>query len=171
VAPSGRRLRPQPGVAGADDIIDILGLGELRDRPTGDLSTGTRCIVELGCLLAQDPAVVLLDEPSAGIAQRESEELGPLLRRVQQQTGGSLVIIEHDMALLAGLCDVLVALEQGAVIAWGPPDAVLGDPPGPGLLPGHRARRRRRDQLTDHEGSLRVATGRGGRGGRASRTP
>jgi branched-chain amino acid transport system ATP-binding protein len=112
----------------ADEIIELLGLGELRDRPTGDLSTGTRRIVELGCLLAHDPAVVLLDEPSAGIAQRESEELGPLLRRVQQQTGCSLVVIEHDMALLAGLCDVLVALEQGAVIAWGPPDEVLGDP-------------------------------------------
>ena len=57
---------------------------------------------------------MLLDEPSAGVAQRETEALGPLLRRVQAETGCSLVIIEHDMALLSSLCDGFVALEQGA---------------------------------------------------------
>jgi branched-chain amino acid transport system ATP-binding protein len=61
------------------------------------------------------------------VAQRETEALGPMLRRVQQQTGCSLVVIEHDMALLSSLCDALVALEQGAVIAWGAPDDVLAD--------------------------------------------
>ena len=110
-----------------DELIDILGLRAYRDHPTGELSTGTRRIVELGCLLAHDPAVVLLDEPSAGVAQRETEALGPLLRQVQVQTGCSLVVIEHDMALLSSLCDGLVALEQGAVIAWGEPDDVLAD--------------------------------------------
>ena len=111
----------------ADELIEILGLGAYRDRPTGELSTGTRRIVELGCLLAHNPAVVLLDEPSAGVAQRETEALGPMLRRVQAQTGCSLVIIEHDMSLLSSICDALVALEQGSVIAWGAPDDVLAD--------------------------------------------
>jgi ABC-type branched-subunit amino acid transport system ATPase component/ABC-type branched-subunit amino acid transport system permease subunit len=111
----------------AAELVDLLGLGIYRDHPTGELSTGTRRIVELGCLLAHDPAVVLLDEPSAGVAQRETEALGPLLRRVQMQTGCSLVVIEHDMALLSSLCDALVALEQGSVIAWGAPDDVLAD--------------------------------------------
>jgi ABC-type branched-subunit amino acid transport system ATPase component len=111
----------------AGELIDLLGLRSYRDHPTGELSTGTRRIVELGCLLAHDPAVVLLDEPSAGVAQRETEALGPLLRRVQQQTGCSLVIIEHDMALLSSLCDALIALEEGAVIAAGPPEQVLAD--------------------------------------------
>jgi ABC-type branched-subunit amino acid transport system ATPase component len=87
-----------------------------------------RRIVELACLLAQDPAVVLLDEPSAGVAQRETEALGPLLRRVQADTGCSMVIIEHDMALLSSLCDTFVALEQGRVIAGGTPGQVLADP-------------------------------------------
>ena len=112
----------------ADELIALLGLDGFRHRPTGELSTGTRRIVELACLLGQDPAVVLLDEPTAGVAQAETEALVPLLRRVQAETGCSLVVIEHDMALLSALCDEFVALEQGRVIARGTPAEVLGDP-------------------------------------------
>ncbi len=112
----------------ADELIETLGLGAFAERPTGELSTGTRRIVELAGLLAQDPAVVLLDEPTAGVAQAETEALGPMLRRVQADVGCSLVVIEHDMALLRGLCDELVALEQGRVIARGAPADVLADP-------------------------------------------
>jgi ABC-type branched-subunit amino acid transport system ATPase component len=93
-----------------------------------DLSTGTRRIVELACALAMDPAVLLLDEPSAGVAQRDTEALGPLLRRVQHETGAAIVIIEHDMSLLTGLCDELVALENGHVIFQGAPAEVLAHP-------------------------------------------
>ena len=94
----------------------MLGLANFASTPIADLSTGTRRIVELACALAMDPAVLLLDEPSAGIAQRDTEALGPLLRRIQQETGAAIVIIEHDMALLTTLCDELVALENGVVI-------------------------------------------------------
>ena len=79
-------------------------------------------------MLAHDPAVMLLDEPSAGIAQREAEALGPLLARVQKETGCSLLVIEHDMPLVSDLCDRLVALELGTVIAEGRPDEVLSHP-------------------------------------------
>src|SRR5207244_3557527 len=96
--------------------------------PVADLSTGTRRIVEPACVLAMDPAVILLDEPSAGVAQKDTEALGPLLRKVQAETGSAIVIIEHDMALLASLCDELIALEQGAVICTGTPDEVLTHP-------------------------------------------
>jgi ABC-type branched-subunit amino acid transport system ATPase component/ABC-type branched-subunit amino acid transport system permease subunit len=112
----------------ADELVTLLGLTPFRDRPTGELSTGTRRIVELACLLAQDPAVVLLDEPTAGVAQAETEALAPMLRRVQAETGCSLVVIEHDMGLLQELCDTFVALEQGRVIARGTPAEVLADP-------------------------------------------
>jgi ABC-type branched-subunit amino acid transport system ATPase component/branched-subunit amino acid ABC-type transport system permease component len=111
-----------------DQLVELLGLVPYADRPTGELSTGMRRIVELACLLAQDPAVVLFDEPSSGIAQRETEALGPMLRRVQAETGCSMVIIEHDMALLSSMCDGFVALELGAVIAGGTPEQVLNDP-------------------------------------------
>ena len=112
----------------ADALVAMLGLDAYRDRPTGELSTGTRRIVELACLLAQEPSVVLLDEPTAGVAQAETEALAPMLRRVQTETGCSMVVIEHDMALLSDLCDELVALEQGRVIARGEPADVLADP-------------------------------------------
>ncbi|HEX3605568.1 MAG TPA: ATP-binding cassette domain-containing protein, partial [Candidatus Dormibacteraeota bacterium] len=111
-----------------DELVTALGLRAYRDTLCGELSTGTRRVVELACVLAQDPAVVLLDEPSAGMAQRETEALARLLRTVRAQTGCAMLVIEHDMALLSSLCDRLVALELGAVIAQGTPDAVLHDP-------------------------------------------
>ena len=111
-----------------DELIDQLGLAVFRHRPTGELSTGTRRIVELACVMAQRPSVLLLDEPSGGVAQAETEALAPLLRRVAAETGCAMVVIEHDMTLLAGLCDRLVALELGGVIAQGSPARVLSHP-------------------------------------------
>jgi ABC-type branched-subunit amino acid transport system ATPase component/branched-subunit amino acid ABC-type transport system permease component len=110
------------------EVLTLLGLTGYRNHRIADLSTGTRRIVELACVLAQDPAVLLLDEPSAGVAQRETEALAPLLRRVRAATGCSLVIIEHDMGLISAVCDELVALEFGSVIARGTPAEVLAHP-------------------------------------------
>ncbi|HEY4410400.1 MAG TPA: ATP-binding cassette domain-containing protein, partial [Acidimicrobiia bacterium] len=89
--------------ARVEALIELMGLGAFRDKLLGELSSGSRRIVELACILAQDPAVVLLDEPSAGVAQRETEALGPLLRRVQAYTGCSMLVIEHDMPLIAAV--------------------------------------------------------------------
>ena len=72
--------------------------------------------------------MIVLDEPSGGVAQRETEALGPLLRRVQAFTGTSILVIEHDMPLLSGICDEMYALELGAVIAQGTPAEVLDHP-------------------------------------------
>jgi branched-chain amino acid transport system ATP-binding protein len=68
----------------------------------------------------------MLDEPSGGVAQKETEALGPLLLRVREHTGCSILVIEHDMPLLRSICDRMVALELGGVIAEGPPADVLG---------------------------------------------
>jgi ABC-type branched-subunit amino acid transport system ATPase component/branched-subunit amino acid ABC-type transport system permease component len=111
-----------------EELLGVLGLTGYGDHRVAELSTGTRRIVELACVLAQEPAVVLLDEPSAGVAQRETEALGPLLRRVQRETGCAMVVIEHDMGLVSSLCDELVALELGSVIARGAPAEVLSHP-------------------------------------------
>jgi ABC-type branched-subunit amino acid transport system ATPase component len=111
-----------------EELIELMGLGAYREKLTGELSTGTRRIVDLACIMAQDPDVLMLDEPSGGIAQKETEALGPLLRRVRDHTGSSILIIEHDMPMVSGLCDRLVALELGGVIAEGPPDDVLAHP-------------------------------------------
>ena len=111
-----------------DLLIDLMGLDAFREKLTGELSTGTRRIVELACLLASDPRVVVLDEPSGGVAQKETEALGPLLQRVQVATGTSILVIEHDMPLLTSICDEMIALELGSVIAHGTPGEVLEHP-------------------------------------------
>ncbi len=111
-----------------DELIDLLGLEAFRTKFVGELSTGTRRVVDLGCVLAHAPSVVLLDEPSSGIAQREAEALGPLLLQIRDALDASLVIIEHDMTLISSVSDRLVALDQGRVIAHGSPETVLADP-------------------------------------------
>ncbi|MEY2570921.1 MAG: hypothetical protein QOE63_1271 [Acidimicrobiaceae bacterium] len=111
-----------------DILVELMGLEAFREKLTGELSTGTRRIVELACLLAADPKVIVLDEPSGGVAQRETEALGPLLQRLQAFTGTSILVIEHDMPLLSTICDEMYALELGAVIAQGTPAEVLAHP-------------------------------------------
>jgi ABC-type branched-subunit amino acid transport system ATPase component len=111
-----------------EELIALMGLGAFREKLVGELSTGTRRIVELACILAQEPTVLLLDEPSGGVAQRETEALGPLLQRVQAFTGCSILVIEHDMPLLSSICDDMYALELGGVIARGTPAEVLEHP-------------------------------------------
>jgi branched-chain amino acid transport system ATP-binding protein len=78
--------------------------------------------------IAHDPTVLLLDEPSSGIAQRETEALGPLLKRIQHEAGCALLIIEHDMPLISSISDQIIALDLGAVILQGTPEEVLTDP-------------------------------------------
>jgi branched-chain amino acid transport system ATP-binding protein len=103
-------------------------LGAYRDKFVSDLSTGTRRIVDLACVIATGPKVLLLDEPSAGIAQREAEEMGPLLQKVRFQTGCSMIVIEHDMGLISALADELLVMRLGAVMKRGLPKQILEDP-------------------------------------------
>jgi len=111
----------------ADRLIELLDLGAYRDKFVKELSTGLRRVVDLACVLAAEPKVLLLDEPSSGIAQAEAENLGPLLRRTRFETGCSILIIEHDMPLIRSVADELLALDQGAVLMRGTPDEVLND--------------------------------------------
>jgi branched-chain amino acid transport system ATP-binding protein len=106
----------------------MLGLGDFRNKFVGELSTGSRRIVDLGMAIAHHPNVLILDEPSSGIAQREAEALGPLLRRIHDELGCSMLVIEHDMPLVTGISDRMIALELGAVIADGAPGDVVRDP-------------------------------------------
>jgi len=114
--------------ANVERLLELLGITDFRDKLTRELSTGSRRIVDLACVVAHDPTVMLLDEPSSGIAQREAEALGPLLLRIREQTGATLLVIEHDVPLLLSIADRLVALDLGTVIADGPPEAVINDP-------------------------------------------
>ena len=111
-----------------DELIELMRLEAYADKFVGELSTGTRRIVDLACVLAHKPSVLLLDEPSSGIAQRETEALAPVLLDIRDKTGAALVVIEHDMPLITTISDELVALELGAVIARGTPQEVVNDP-------------------------------------------
>jgi branched-chain amino acid transport system ATP-binding protein len=114
--------------ARVDELVDLLGLEPFRTTFVHELSTGSRRIVELACLVAHQPKVILLDEPSSGIAQREAEALGPVLLRLREQLGASLILIEHDMPLITAVSDRMVALELGRKVTEGPPDEVLHHP-------------------------------------------
>ena len=112
----------------ADEIIDYLGLGGYADKAMSDLSTGTRRIVELASLIALDSKLLLLDEPTAGVAQKETEAFGPLIRSIQKDLGSSILIIEHDMPMVMSISDRIYCLEAGAVISEGTPLEVRNDP-------------------------------------------
>ena len=122
-AMSERRRRAE-----AIELIDFLGLGRYADHHIADLSTGTRRIVELSALLAMDAKLLCLDEPTAGVAQRETEAFGPLIVEICHELEASMLIIEHDMPLIMSVTDRVYCLEIGSVIAEGHPRYVRNDP-------------------------------------------
>ena len=111
-----------------DELLDLFHLGDYADKFVRELSTGTRRIVELAALVGARPEVILLDEPSSGIAQREAEALAGVLNCLRDELGASLVVIEHDLTFLRAVAGRWVALDLGTVIATGTPDEVCADP-------------------------------------------
>src|SRR4051794_7037386 len=91
------------------------------------MATGARRFVDIAMAIANAPAVLTMDERPSGIAQRETEALGPLLRQIRDETGCALLVIEHDMPLISAISDRMTALDQGRVIATGAPQDVLAD--------------------------------------------
>ena len=121
-------IRPERRKAArAHDLVGMMGLYHYRNTQIRELSTGTRRVTELCCLIALEPSVLLLDEPSSGIAQRETEALGGLLRRIKTDLDLTLVVIEHDIPLLMEISDRLIAMESGTILVTGPPDVVRND--------------------------------------------
>ncbi|MDT7570135.1 MAG: hypothetical protein QOE05_309 [Actinomycetota bacterium] len=114
--------------ARARELVARFNLEGYRHRRISELSTGTRRITELTCLVALEPKLLLLDEPSSGVAQREIESLGVLLAQLKEQFDATLVVIEHDIPLVMGISNRIVAMEAGSVIAAGDPEAVRADP-------------------------------------------
>src|SRR5438067_10581383 len=111
-----------------ENLIELMSLAAFRDKFVAELSTGSRRIVDLAMAIAHDPALPLVDDPSAGIAQKETEALGPLLKRIQSETGCAMLIIEHDMPLITSVSDEIVALDLGRVLLRGTPQQVTTDP-------------------------------------------
>lgn len=115
-------------VAAANEVLGRVGLADRAGSLTGELSTGMRRLCELATVIASGPSLILLDEPTAGIAQREVEAFRPLLASLRDELGCSVLIIEHDVPLMMSLCDWMYALESGTVIAEGRPDEIRANP-------------------------------------------
>jgi ABC-type branched-subunit amino acid transport system ATPase component len=111
-----------------DEVIASFGLERFRHHQTRQLSTGTRRVVDLASIVLARPRLLLLDEPTAGIAQREAEAFIPLLRRLQEVTGATVLIVEHDVPLVFELCATVVVMQAGKVVASGAAEVVRRDP-------------------------------------------
>ena len=123
LAASANPHRPDPS-----EFLGYFGLGRWASQPLSTVPTGTRRLVELAACLALSPRLLLLDEPSAGIAHSETERLAGVLDQIAADHGVTFVIIEHDVALLTEVCDRMMALEVGRVIALGTPAEVTSHP-------------------------------------------
>ena len=124
----GLRRAEKRKLARAEELVSWMGLERYRGSQIQELSTGTRRITEIACLVALEPELLLLDEPSSGVAQKETEALGALLVRLKAELGLTLIIIEHDIPLIMGLADRIVCMADGVVISEGTPQHVRNDP-------------------------------------------
>ncbi|MDP9181698.1 MAG: ATP-binding cassette domain-containing protein [Actinomycetota bacterium] len=122
--PAGEKARR----AKAEELVRWMGLERYRSSQIQELSTGTRRITEIACLVALQPQLLLLDEPSSGVAQKETEALAGLLVRLKDELGLTLIIIEHDIPMIMALADRIVCMADGEVISAGTPEHVRNDP-------------------------------------------
>jgi ABC-type branched-subunit amino acid transport system ATPase component len=109
----------------ADEMLDLLDLSWARDRRAADLPVGHARILELGRALATKPSIMLLDEPSSGLDSDETKSFGELLRRVNEEMGIGILLVEHDMDLVMDVCKQLYVLDFGRLIADGTPKEIM----------------------------------------------
>lgn len=112
----------------AKEIIDYLGLGPVARLPVAGLPFGTQKRVELARALVMRPKLLLLDEPAGGLNHEEVAELGRLIRRIRDDHGITILLVEHHMGLVMSVSDIVVALNFGRKICEGAPSAVQQDP-------------------------------------------
>jgi branched-chain amino acid transport system ATP-binding protein len=112
--------------ANADGVLALVGLSALADRPADTLPTGQARLLELARSLASRPQLLLLDEPSSGLSDSESEELGDLLLQLAQ-AGMAVLLVEHDMGLVMRVCSRIHVLDFGSVLTVGSPAEIRAD--------------------------------------------
>ena len=125
--PRARRVERR-SLRRVNNLVESLNLGPFADKFVNELSTGTRRIVDIACVLATAPKLLLLDEPSSGLAQAETEQLGPVIGRINKELDCAILVIEHDLALVSSVADRLIAFHLGEVMKEGAPNEVLEDP-------------------------------------------
>jgi len=111
-----------------DELMAIVDLGGKGHRVVGELAHGDQRVVEVAMALARKPRLLLLDEPTAGMGDSETDHMVALIRRLHSSQGVSILFIEHDMDIVFGIAQRVTVLDQGRVLADGPPDAIAADP-------------------------------------------
>jgi branched-chain amino acid transport system ATP-binding protein len=112
----------------ADALADVLGLGDLLDTQVAGLPYGTLKRIEIATVLATDPEVLLLDEPSSGMGPEEAHRLGETLLELRREFGLSILMIEHHVPLVVRVCDYVYCLDFGQLLTHGLPQAVRNHP-------------------------------------------
>ena len=111
-----------------EEVIEFVELEHYRHELVGNLSFGLQKVIGFARALAMNPALMLLDEPSAGLNREEKEDLARFILRVKHEKGPAMLWVEHDMQMVADLADRIVVLNYGALLTQGDPATVLGDP-------------------------------------------
>jgi branched-chain amino acid transport system ATP-binding protein len=114
--------------AKVDTVLGMVGLDDRADSPVASLGLGSCRLVELARALVTDPVLLMADEPSSGLDVHETRELGAVLRQVQRDQGMAMVLVEHDLAMVAEVVDRTVVMNLGEVIAEGSFATVMADP-------------------------------------------
>jgi branched-chain amino acid transport system ATP-binding protein len=117
----------RPAAADVDGLLERVGIAEYAHDRADSVPTGTARLLELARCLAADPKLLLLDEPSSGLDEAETEAFGELLRDLAAE-GRAVLMVEHDMDLVMSVCQTIRVLDFGKVIATGTPAEVRGDP-------------------------------------------
>jgi len=112
----------------ARDLLDFMGLGDVADIPAGSLPYGIQRRLEIVRALATKPSVLLLDEPAAGMNPSETAELMDQIRRIRDEFQIAIMLIEHDMNLVMGVCESIAVVNYGKVIAKGTPEQIQRNP-------------------------------------------
>jgi branched-chain amino acid transport system ATP-binding protein len=111
-----------------ETLLEALSLTQVANQPVAALSLGMTRLVEIARALAATPSVLLLDEPSSGLDAQETAQVTEIFRLAVQRRGISLLLVEHDMSMVLGLCDYVNVLDFGIKIASGTPDQIRADP-------------------------------------------
>ena len=114
--------------ARAKEILRIVGLEEERNNLSYNLPYGKQRKLEIARALATNPKLLCLDEPAAGMNPHETEDLMNIVRRIRDEYDITILLIEHDMKFVSGLCDEITVLNFGTVLAQGTPEVALNDP-------------------------------------------
>jgi branched-chain amino acid transport system ATP-binding protein len=109
-------------------ILELVGITRLADTSVNALGLGNCRLVELARALAAEPKILLADEPSSGLDLRETAEVAAVLRTVQRERGTAVLLVEHDLAMVAEVADRAVVMDLGAMLAEGTFDEVMADP-------------------------------------------